>query len=195
MLIFVYLLFIVFFIHYIYSYIYFIHLYTYTPIQALLAKDLPFDTPTKIATATHIIKRALFLGLAVSGTLAIFTSYNLYNVLSALTKSVEVQLLASQIMPIVLLTQLVKGILLSLYMFSVTTIYLLSLFYIACTYTIYYTYITYVYTLYLLALHIFSTHVYICHNYDSHTYTRTYRFIVRNWRDPPRGQGLGMVHC
>ena len=144
-----------------------------------MAKDLPFDTPIKIATATHIIKRALFLGLAVSGSLAIFTSYNLYNVLSALTKSVEVQLLASQIMPIVLLTQLVKGMLL-LYMLSVTFIYLLFLFYIfLILYIIYITRMCTPHTCYhytsicipvTILVYTLYLSIYICHNYDSYIY-------------------------
>ena len=78
--------------------------------QALLARDLPFNTKRKVKTAQHIIRRSLFLGLAVSGSLSIITKINLHNVLSAMAKSVPVQQAAAQIMPIVLLTQLFKGL-------------------------------------------------------------------------------------
>lgn len=78
--------------------------------QALLARDLPFTTKRKVKTAQHIVRRSLFLGLTVSGSLSVITKFNMKNVLAAMAKSEAVQIAAAQIMPIVLLTQLFKGL-------------------------------------------------------------------------------------
>lgn len=78
--------------------------------QALLARELPFNTKRKVHTVQHIIQRSLFLGLAVSGSLSIITKINLKNVLGTMAKSIAVQEAAAHIMPIVLITQLFKGL-------------------------------------------------------------------------------------
>lgn len=78
--------------------------------QALIARDMPLDTPIKKFSAAHIIRRALCLGLFVSGSLAIATHCNLDNVLMKMSSSSDVRSAAAAIMPIVLLTQLFKGL-------------------------------------------------------------------------------------
>jgi putative MATE family efflux protein len=78
--------------------------------QALLARDVPFNTPRKKASAAHIIFRALQAGFLVSGALSLFTLYNQDKILQQLSKSPEVQAAAAAIMPVVLVTQLVKGL-------------------------------------------------------------------------------------
>ena len=78
--------------------------------QALLARDVPFTTPKKKASAAHIIIRALQVGLLVSGALSVFTVMNQDSILSQLSKSREVQAAAASIMPVVLITQLIKGL-------------------------------------------------------------------------------------
>lgn len=78
--------------------------------QALLARDYPYQTIEKKYSAGHIIRRSLWLGLLISGVLSCATIYNQNNVLKQLTKSAEVFNAAKSIMPMVLITQLVKGL-------------------------------------------------------------------------------------
>lgn len=78
--------------------------------QALLARDYPFDTQVKKDSVSHVIRRSLLFGLLVSMALSSVTLYNQDGVLNQLTKSPEVFLAAKAIMPVVLLTQLVKGL-------------------------------------------------------------------------------------
>lgn len=78
--------------------------------QALLARDVPFDSAKKRASAAHIIIRALQVGMLVSGALSLFTICNQEKILRQLSKSVEVQAAAAAIMPVVLVTQLIKGL-------------------------------------------------------------------------------------
>jgi Na+-driven multidrug efflux pump len=78
--------------------------------QALLARDVPFNTEKKLVGARHIIKRALLLGVVVSGLLTLATLYNQNNILAGLTKTPEVRAAAAAVMPVVLLTQIIKGL-------------------------------------------------------------------------------------
>lgn len=78
--------------------------------QSLLARDYPFNTKLKLKSAKHIIIRSLVLGFVISGLLSITTLINQDSVLNQLTKSPEVYLAAQQIMPVVLITQLFKGL-------------------------------------------------------------------------------------
>ena len=78
--------------------------------QALLARDVPFTTQKKKASAAHIITRALQSGFLVSAALSLFTLFNQERILTQLSKSVEVQRAAAAIMPVVLVTQMIKGL-------------------------------------------------------------------------------------
>lgn len=78
--------------------------------QALLARDMPLDTQRKKASAAHVIKRALQAGVAVSSALSIATAYNQNGVLLQMTKSPEVRAAAAAVMPVVLFTQIWKGL-------------------------------------------------------------------------------------
>ena len=78
--------------------------------QALLAREYPFETQVKKDSVTHVIRRSLLFGFIVSAALSIVTFFNENSVLGELTKSPEVFLAAKAIMPIVLLTQMVKGL-------------------------------------------------------------------------------------
>ena len=78
--------------------------------QALLARDMPLDSRQKKASAAHVIKRALQAGILVSSLLSLVTFYNQDNVLSQMTKSPEVRAAAAAVMPVVLFTQVWKGL-------------------------------------------------------------------------------------
>ena len=78
--------------------------------QALIARDVPFDSVRKKAATAHIITRALQAGILISGLLGITTVYNENGVLSSMTTSPEVRAAAAAIMPMVLITQLWKGL-------------------------------------------------------------------------------------
>ena len=78
--------------------------------QALIARDIPLDSPKKQAATAHVIMRGLQLGILVSGILAIATISNLDGVLRGLTSSPDVRMAAAQVMPVVLVTQIFKGL-------------------------------------------------------------------------------------
>ena len=78
--------------------------------QALLARDVPFDSEKKLSAARHIITRALLLGIIVSSGLAVATILNQKNILIGLTNTPEVRQAAASIMPVVLITQLFKSL-------------------------------------------------------------------------------------
>lgn len=78
--------------------------------QSLLAKNYPFNTKKRKASAAHVIRRAVLLGAIVSGGLSIVTRYNQQGVISKLSSSPEVREAALSIMPVVLVTQLFKGL-------------------------------------------------------------------------------------
>jgi Na+-driven multidrug efflux pump len=78
--------------------------------QALLARDVPFNTSEKKEAAEHVIHRSLLLGLVVSSTLAFAVLSNQEAWIAKLSKSPEVQAAALKIMPVVLITQLFKGL-------------------------------------------------------------------------------------
>lgn len=78
--------------------------------QALIARDFPFNNPRRVAAARHIIQRSVSLGLLISGTLSLLTYLNQRTILNVLTKSPEVFAAATAVMPIVLVTQLFKGL-------------------------------------------------------------------------------------
>lgn len=77
--------------------------------QALLARDIPFNTVKKQIAAAHIIRRALQSGLLSSSILTLATFINQKNVLMQMTKSPEVRAAAAAVMPVVLLTQIFKS--------------------------------------------------------------------------------------
>jgi putative MATE family efflux protein len=78
--------------------------------QALLARDIPFDDDKKKFAAAHVIRRTLLSGMAVSASLALTTLFNLDKVLGKMTKTPEIRIAAREVMPIVLLAQVLKGI-------------------------------------------------------------------------------------
>lgn len=78
--------------------------------QSLLARDMPLDNIKKRFVAGHIIRRSLLLGSLVSSGLTITTYLNQAAVIHKLTKSLEVFEATKAIMPIVLLTQIFKGL-------------------------------------------------------------------------------------
>eukprot|EP00600_Ochromonadales_sp_CCMP1393_P006615 CAMPEP_0174960540 /NCGR_PEP_ID=MMETSP0004_2-20121128/3757_1 /TAXON_ID=420556 /ORGANISM="Ochromonas sp., Strain CCMP1393" /LENGTH=513 /DNA_ID=CAMNT_0016208917 /DNA_START=200 /DNA_END=1741 /DNA_ORIENTATION=+ len=79
--------------------------------QALLAREFPFkDDAKRRSAARHIIRRTLVLGWVISAALSLTTLLNQQAVLSKLTRSPEVFKAAEQIMPVVLITQLLKGL-------------------------------------------------------------------------------------
>jgi putative MATE family efflux protein len=77
--------------------------------QALLAREFPFQTRQKKRIAKHLIQRALVYGLVISSLLSLLTFFQQDRILHQLTASTEVFLMAKQVMPWVLLTQLIKG--------------------------------------------------------------------------------------
>ena len=78
--------------------------------QALIARDIPLDTPRKKAATAHIIMRGIQLGIIVSGILAMTTIFNQDNMLNSMTTSPEVRAAAATVMPVVLATQIFKGL-------------------------------------------------------------------------------------
>jgi putative MATE family efflux protein len=78
--------------------------------QALLAREYPFGSAKRKSAARHVIRRCLVLGLLISAALSTLTLANQSSVLRKLTSSEEVYQAAAQIMPVVLLTQLFKGL-------------------------------------------------------------------------------------
>ena len=78
--------------------------------QALIARDIPLDTPRKRAATAHVIMRGLQLGVLVSAALAMTTIYNQNGVLQGMTASQEVRAAAAAVMPVVLWTQIFKGL-------------------------------------------------------------------------------------
>lgn len=78
--------------------------------QALLARDMPLDTSKKRISAAHIIRRSLLAGVLVSSALTVSTRLNQGAVISKLTKTPEVFSAAMSIMPVVLATQVLKGL-------------------------------------------------------------------------------------
>jgi len=78
--------------------------------QALLARDMPLDSERKVKSARHVVRRSLQLGLLVTLCLTSITILNLNNILGQMTKSAEVRAAALHVMPIVLLTQIFKGV-------------------------------------------------------------------------------------
>ncbi len=79
-------------------------------VQALLAREMPLTTPMKKIKAGHVMKRGLLLGFLVSSGLTITTLKNTDKVLAGMTTSLEVRQAAQAIMPIVLITQIFKGL-------------------------------------------------------------------------------------
>jgi putative MATE family efflux protein len=77
--------------------------------QALIARDIPLDSPRKRAATAHVIMRGLQLGILVSAALAMTTIYNQKGVLQGMTASAEVRAAAAAVMPVVLTTQIFKG--------------------------------------------------------------------------------------
>jgi Na+-driven multidrug efflux pump len=78
--------------------------------QALLAREFPFSNARRKISAAHLIRRSLLLGFLISAALSGTTLWNQKNVLNQLTKSPEVFQAAAKIMPVVLLTQMIKGL-------------------------------------------------------------------------------------
>lgn len=79
-------------------------------IQALIARDMPLLTKRKKIAASHIMSRGLVFGFLVSSGLTLTTIFNTDNILKGMTTSVEVRAAAKAIMPVVLLTQVFKGL-------------------------------------------------------------------------------------
>ena len=78
--------------------------------QALIARDIPLDTPRKKAATAHIIMRGVQAGVVVSSVLAMTTIFNQNNMLNSMTTSPEVRAAAAMVMPVVLATQIFKGL-------------------------------------------------------------------------------------
>ena len=77
--------------------------------QALLARDIPFNTPEKKSTAKHVIWRALQSGVLVSSGLSLVCHKNIDFLLNRMTATPEVRAASLAVMPMVLLTQVLKG--------------------------------------------------------------------------------------
>lgn len=78
--------------------------------QALVARNFPFNTERKRAAARHIIQRSVALGVASTAGLAGLSWVFRDRILRALTQSPEVHAAALEVMPMVLATQLSKGL-------------------------------------------------------------------------------------
>jgi putative MATE family efflux protein len=78
--------------------------------QVLIAREVPFNSEVKKIKVQHVIRRALLAGVLVSGGLSVVTQLDLDRILNKLTNSKEVFEAAKGIMPIVLITQLAKGL-------------------------------------------------------------------------------------
>jgi putative MATE family efflux protein len=78
--------------------------------QALLARDMPLDSEKKKLMASHVIKRSMLAGFLVSGGLTITTLLNQAAVINKLTSTPSVFAVAKDIMPVVLATQVFKGL-------------------------------------------------------------------------------------
>jgi putative MATE family efflux protein len=79
--------------------------------QVLIARYFPFgDHAEGLEAARHIVRRSLSLGLLVSGGLSALTYFNQDFILRLLTRSPEVYAVAAAVMPVVLVTQLFKGL-------------------------------------------------------------------------------------
>ena len=78
--------------------------------QALLARDIPFDTARRRARASHVIRRALQGGLVVSTVLGLATLFGEDHILASMTASTEVRAAAAAVMPMVLFTQIWKSL-------------------------------------------------------------------------------------
>lgn len=78
--------------------------------QSLLAREGEFNSPKKRFSARYVIVKSLQITSLVSLALVSVTALNLDNLLNKMTSSPEVRAAAYQVMPIVLLAQIVKGI-------------------------------------------------------------------------------------
>ena len=78
--------------------------------QALIARDMPLDSARKKAATAHVIMRALQAGVLISAGLAVATICNTDGVLGSMTTSLEVRAAAAAVMPVVLATQIFKGL-------------------------------------------------------------------------------------
>lgn len=79
--------------------------------QALIARYFPFnDEPERLDATRHIVRRSLALGLLISTGLAALTYVYQDRILNALTRSPEVHAAAAAVMPVVLVSQLFKGL-------------------------------------------------------------------------------------
>ena len=78
--------------------------------QALLARDIPYNTPRRRASASHVIRRALQGGLLVSSVLGVVTMWQQDHILASMTRSPEVRTAAAAVMPMVLFTQIWKSL-------------------------------------------------------------------------------------
>lgn len=78
--------------------------------QAFLARDMPFNNPSKQVAARHVIIRSLQIGLLISFGLISTISLNLNRLLGSMTSSPEVRAAAYAVMPIVLFAQIFKGL-------------------------------------------------------------------------------------
>ena len=78
--------------------------------QALLARDIPFNTSRRRASASHVIRRALQGGLVVSTVLGLATLFGEDRILASMTSSPDVRAAAAAVMPMVLFTQIWKSL-------------------------------------------------------------------------------------
>jgi putative MATE family efflux protein len=68
--------------------------------QALIARDIPLDTPRKKAATAHVITRGMQLGILVSTVLGIVTVMHQDGVIKSMTASPEVHKAAAAVMPV-----------------------------------------------------------------------------------------------
>lgn len=79
--------------------------------QAILAREYPFQRSRRgRVAAAHVIRRALLLGFVVSSVVALAIIWKQDLILGQLTKAPTILETARVVMPMVLLTQLVKGL-------------------------------------------------------------------------------------
>ena len=78
--------------------------------QALIARNIPFNTPERVEAARHVIYRSVGIGVCISSVLAFLTVLLQNKILNTLTQSHEVYAAAAVVMPAVIATQVFKGL-------------------------------------------------------------------------------------
>jgi putative MATE family efflux protein len=78
--------------------------------QSLIARNFPFNTPQRKEVARHIVARSVSVGWYTSAVLAVLSMVFQNQILATLTRSAEVSSAAAKVMPLVIFTQVLKGL-------------------------------------------------------------------------------------